>query len=54
MNIPDQKFNIPGFAAAAVSGMSLTGKFMTWQDGDKKINVVFANGKVMIKHQRGL
>jgi len=33
---------------------ALSGKVMTWEDGDKQIVVTFANDKVTLKSQTGL
>ena len=41
-------------AGVSVGGVSLTGDAYQWKDGDKVINVVFKDGKVVGKTQKGL
>jgi outer membrane protein assembly factor BamE (lipoprotein component of BamABCDE complex) len=40
--------------AAAIPGISVSGKIATWKDGDKVITVTFANEKVVTKGSQGL
>ncbi|MGB2823697.1 MAG: hypothetical protein WBF17_22135 [Phycisphaerae bacterium] len=38
----------------AIGGIVASGKILSWTDGEKKITVTFANGKVVAKTQSGL
>jgi hypothetical protein len=41
-------------AGASVGGLTVTGDVYTWKNGDKEINVVFKDGKVVGKSSKNL
>jgi hypothetical protein len=41
-------------AGVSVAGVSVTGDVYEWKDGEKVINVVFKDGKMVGKTQKGL